>query len=248
MSNNYTDTLMRHREQWDKKPAVRAIYHYLYRKVEAALSACEPTVEIGCGCGNFKEFMPGSIATDYADTEWSERQVDACQMPFSDESVGNIVGIDVLHHIVNPVRFLTEAERVLTPGGRVVLVEPYVHSLWGRFMWQVLHHEQVSLDADFFDTPFHPDQPYPPDYANGATGYLLFWKHLAKLSPLIPRLTVAEKDLFSFIAHPMSGGFQPFCVLPAALAEPLSRIEDTLLQPLHPSITGLRMLVVLEKH
>jgi len=248
MSQDYTDTLMRHREQWDKKPAVRAIYHYWYRKVKAALSVCGPTVEIGCGCGNFKEFMADAIATDYVDTEWSERKVDACQMPFSDESVGNIVGIDVLHHIVNPMQFLRDAERILTAGGRIVLIEPYVHSLWGRLVYRVLHHEPVSMNADFFDMPYDPDQPYPPDYANGATGYILFWKQLAKLAIAVPGLAVVQKELFSFIAYPMSGGFQPFSALPAAAAVPLSKVEDTLLRPLHASITGLRMLVVLEKH
>lgn len=247
MPDDYTETLMRHREQWEKKPAVRAIYHYWYEKVKAELFANGPTIEIGCGCGNFKEFLPSAMATDYVKTKWSEREVDACKMPFSDESVGNVVGIDVLHHIVDPVRFLNEAERILTAGGRVVLIEPYVYSLWGRVIYQVLHHEPVSMEADFFNMPYDPDQPYPPDYANGATGYLLFWKFLNKLGTKVPRLGVVRKELFSFIAYPMSGGFQPFSVLPASMAKPLSRIEDKLLRPLHASVTGLRMLVVLEK-
>lgn len=247
MRESYIHSLIRHREQWESKPSVRAVYQYWYRKVCAVLSAVGTTVEIGCGCGNFKEFMTESVATDYIDTKWSECTVDACRMPFEDESIGNIVAIDALHHIHHPVRFLNEAERVLAAGGRVVLIEPYVHSLWGRLVWQVLHHEPVSMNTDFFKLPYDQEKPSPPDYANSATGFILFWKHWDKLGPYIPRLTLLRKELFSFIAYPLSGGFQSFSLLPAALAEPLSRAEDILLHPFHAIATGLRMLVVLEK-
>ena len=105
------------------------VYRYWYAKIVSELSRHRPIIELGCGCGNFKQFCPEAVSTDVFATPWCEQVVDAQHMPFEDASVGNLVLVDVLHHVPTPLNVIGEANRVLTGGGRMIILEPYI-SLW----------------------------------------------------------------------------------------------------------------------
>jgi len=66
--------------------------------------------------------------------------VDCLQMPFVDGSLGGVIAIDLLHHVAQPHAFLNEAARVLRPGGRVLLIEPYI-TLCSYLGYKLLQHE-----------------------------------------------------------------------------------------------------------
>jgi len=51
-------------------------------------------------------------------------EASACALPFSTRSFDGAVCSDVIEHVQSPTRLLTEAERVLCPGGRFVLTTP----------------------------------------------------------------------------------------------------------------------------
>ncbi len=52
---------------------------------------------------------------------------DAHQIPFADNSIDAVLCISVLMYLENPQRFLTEARRVLRPGGILYLNSPWVY-------------------------------------------------------------------------------------------------------------------------
>ena len=60
------------RFQWQRKPALRAIYADLYRRMAGQ---CVPgrTLEIGGGSGNFKEYAADVVASDIAFAPWLGR-------------------------------------------------------------------------------------------------------------------------------------------------------------------------------
>ena len=64
----------------------------------------------------------------------------ALALPFRSESVSAVLMLNVLHHLPDPAAFFSECERVLKPGGRVCLIEPYVSPL-SRQLVRPLHHE-----------------------------------------------------------------------------------------------------------
>ena len=119
-------TLEIQREAWERRPLVRELYEGWYRRIAGELApGGAPTVEIGCGIGTLKESIPEVIATDVVETPWTDQVVDASSLTYGDAELSNLVMVDVLHHLSEPIRFLNEARRVLAPGGRVVMVEPY---------------------------------------------------------------------------------------------------------------------------
>lgn len=58
--------------------------------------------------------------------------VDEEDLPLGDSSIDRIVLLHSLEHSENPTELLREIWRVLTPGGRVILIVPHRRGLWAR--------------------------------------------------------------------------------------------------------------------
>ena len=235
--------LLEHREIWQRKPVLRAIYADFYKRIAEACAA-GPTLEVGGGTGNLKTFRDDIVASDVQFAAWLDVVADAQRLPFATGAFANIVLFDVLHHLERPCRFLKEAERVLMPGGRVILVEPAITPLSYLF-YRYLHPEPVSLAADpLADGPLSQDRdPYD---ANQAIPTLLFGRYRARLETLVGGLRLVRLAHFSLFAYPLSGGFRPWSLLPGLLVGPLLRLE-ALIEPLVGRLVGFRLLAVLER-
>jgi SAM-dependent methyltransferase len=234
--------LTEQREIWARKPALRAVYADYYSRIVAWCGAGR-TLEIGGGSGNLKALWPEAIATDLVPAPWLDVAADAEALPFRDASVTNIVGVDVLHHLPRPRRFFGEAERVLAPGGRIVLLEPAVTA--GSYLfYRFLHPEPVVLGVDpLADAPAGPRDPFD---SNQAIPSLMFGRRRREFERAFPSLSVVERRYLSLIAYPLSGGFRRWSLVPAWLAGPLLAGERLVERPIGP-LLGFRLLVVLEK-
>jgi SAM-dependent methyltransferase len=237
-------TLREQRRAWDERPAVRHLYEYWFSLIADRLSTGPgPTVEIGAGCGGFQDFMPSAIGTDIVPTPWADRAADAEQLPFAEGEVRNLVMVDVLHHIPRPVAALREAERVLMPGGRLVMVEPYCSPL-STFGYRRFHHEDLDFNAD----PAAPasqssDDPFD---ANIALPTIIFFRRAEMLSQWTPGLSLVDRRRLAWLAYPLSGGFTGKPLLPDAGVEVAARV-DRALAPVMARLGGYRCLVALEK-
>jgi demethylmenaquinone methyltransferase/2-methoxy-6-polyprenyl-1,4-benzoquinol methylase len=48
-------------------------------------------------------------------------------LPFSSESFERIIMVDALHHVIDQHKTARELFRLLTPGGRIAVIEPDIH-------------------------------------------------------------------------------------------------------------------------
>ncbi len=231
------------RAVWDSKPVLRAVYGDYYRRMA---SQCRPgtTLEVGAGSGNLNEVMADVVASDIVACPWLDAVVDAQALPFADGSLANIVGVDVLHHVQYPRRFLAEARRVLAPGGRVVLVEPAITPVsWAVF--KLGHPEPVDMRADPLSAGA-PDASKHPMDSNQAIPTLLAGRDRNRLEREITGLRVAHAERLSLFAYPLSGGFRPWNLLPARAVGPVLRLEEHL-NPVLARAMGFRLLLVFER-
>lgn len=235
------ETLRDHERAWNERPLLRRIYRDWFALMASRLSDVPgPAVELGAGLARFREVVPDVVETDVEETPWSDLVVDAESLPYADGELANIVMLDVFHHLPKPAAFLEEATRALAPGGRVVMVEPYVSPVSG--VAYRLHHERLELDADGFA---ETDATDPLD-ANLAQSTLAFFRQRDEYARRWPALPVVEEAFFSFALYPLSGGFTRRPFLPAAAYRPLSAAERAV-APLLGRLAAFRCLIVLER-
>ena len=195
-----------YRAIWDRKPVLRAIYEDIYARMRAA---AKPglILEIGGGSGNFKQTAPETVSTDLVHAPWLDCVCDAQRLPFPDLAFSNVVMVDVLHHIESPVRALREIQRVLKPGGRLIFCEPAI-TLLSAVFYRLFHPEPFDLSADpLVEGPISAGKD--PWDSNQAIPTLLVARHRERLAALLPQLRLQRVNWFSFVAYPLSGGFDP---------------------------------------
>lgn len=87
-------------------------------------------LEIGAG-GNYLKEDFKSKYTDWLSLDYDLRsdsidlRGDGQQLPFKNEMFDTIISIDVLEHVPNPEKFVSEMFRVIKPGGKVILSTPF---------------------------------------------------------------------------------------------------------------------------
>jgi len=64
-------------------------------------------------------------------------QADSEHLPFADDSFDAITCANSFHHYPHQAVAIGEMHRVLRPGGRLVIVDGYRDSLWGRFIFDI---------------------------------------------------------------------------------------------------------------
>jgi SAM-dependent methyltransferase len=111
-------------------------FYRLYRtEVLARVAAVEGRRMLEVGCGEGMMFEGTDIHPVQMDVSMTRvaRAVDKCrmllcadgyQLPFAAGSFDVVLLIAVLEHTRDPRRMLAEAQRVLTPGGRAIIVVP----------------------------------------------------------------------------------------------------------------------------
>lgn len=243
----------RHRAALADNPALRELYARWYRQVGARLPARDlgPWIELGAGPGLSAEFIPGLVRTDLVGAPWLALRTSAEALPFASARVGALVLFDVLHHLGSARAFFQEADRVLRPGGRVVLCEPCVSPL-SYPVYRFLHEEGLSYRGDpweaAIDGPGRPSAAAPRDpfAGNQAVPTRLFSDGGTELARRFPRLAMIERRRFAGLSYPLSGGFGRRPLLPLSWWRALDGLE-TCLPGRAFDLVGFRMLVVVEK-
>jgi SAM-dependent methyltransferase len=236
-----------HRRAWEANAPLRALYADWYGRVAAALPppSLGARVELGSGPGFARAFIPDLELTDLVKAPWHDREVGAEALPYADGSLGALVLFDVLHHVPAPRAFFAEAARVLRPGGRLVMCEPFIGPL-SYPVYKFLHEEPVDLSADPLAPaardardPFDSNQAIPTTLFARARGRAAF-------EQAFPALAVRAVERLAGPSYPASGGFSRGPLLPGALWRALHALEARLPEPLFAAL-GFRMLVTLEK-
>jgi SAM-dependent methyltransferase len=236
------EILLRHQIIWQQKPVLRLLYREWYQEIAGWLQPGR-TLEVGGGTGNLKEFAPSVVCTDIVKLPWLDAVADAQQLPFASSSLANIVLFDTLHHLENVRYFFDEALRVLQPGGRVIIMDPYI-SLCSWPVYHFLHPEPVDFDQDPLAlSPLQPGRK--PFDANQAISTILFERSSRRFEELYPMLKKLRHHRLAFFAYPLSGGFDHPSLMPTWMVPPLSAVERFL--GVLSRYLAFRILVVWEK-
>jgi SAM-dependent methyltransferase len=164
---------------------------------------------------------------------------DGYELPFRDRAIAHLILFDVFHHLEKPALFLREARRVLAPGGRVILFEPFI-SYASYPVYGLLHHEPVALRKaiDRTDAPPAPRSYYA---AQGNATRLFF---RGETPPWPPGWRFRHGEAFAAFAYLFSGGFSKPAMYPAGCLNFLERCDRFLSR--WPGAFGARCLIAME--
>jgi SAM-dependent methyltransferase len=235
--------LEEHRRLWTRKPVLARVYAPWFEQLLAEAPRGGRVLEVGAGPGTLRAFAGDRrpdlrwVASDLEVLPWNQLAADAGRLPLRGASADAVLGLDVLHHLPDPRAFFAEAARVLAPGGRLALVEPWLSPLsWP--IYRFLHEEDCRLGVD----PWHP---FPAGKASfdgdAAVPFRLVgktspeeWRRLGLRPPVLSRL-----NCFAYL---LSLGFKPGSLLPLPLTPPLLAL-DRWSAPLSP-LLALRARIV----
>jgi SAM-dependent methyltransferase len=212
------------REILRTKPSLRRVYERVYAKMLGAADQFVPEakvcIELGSGGGFLPDLDPTIVASDIRYLSGLNLVFDAQDSPFRDDSVDVIYGMHVIHHIPRIRRFFAELERVLKPGGVLVVVEPY-WSPMAKVMYKRFHPEPFDEHAMTWE--FESTDPMS---SNQAMSYLLLQRDRAVFEQEFPNLEVFELGAFGGPSYVLTGGIWKQSLLPDGVLARLWDYED----------------------
>ncbi|MEK7658103.1 MAG: class I SAM-dependent methyltransferase [Patescibacteria group bacterium] len=207
-------------------------------------------VEVGCGTGISKFYIKARnfILTDYLDNDWLDiKNVDALNTPFENKSFDFIVSSNMIHHVPYPLKFFQEMNRILRPGG-VLLIQEINASFFMRLFLRLMRHEGYSFDVDVFNEEAVCTNPNDLWSANCAIPNLLF-DNKNKFKQKIPYFKIISDKYCEFFIFLNSGGViaKTFYIpLPIFLLRLIKLIDD-ILTIISPRIFALQRQIILQK-
>ncbi len=230
-----------HGEILRRKTFLKKLYADFYRRFKDSVEqpGKKMLVELGSGGGFIKEVIPNTVTSDILSIDAVDKVFSATDMPFEDESVDAFFMFDVLHHIAEPRKFLSEADRCLRSGGKVVMIEP-ANTLWARFIYKNFHHERFDVKGGW-----QVDKGGPLTQANGAMPWIIFVRDRSVFEQEFPRLKIAEIRNHTPLRYLLSGGFSVRQLAPGFLY-PVVKAIEYVLTPANNGL-GMFMTVILKK-
>ena len=126
-------------------------YHEAIRCFPEGLSKDAAILDIGCGGGGFLDRCRDAGYSNLSGIEFNEEALTICQnkgldvcdsriehVAESDRRFDVVCAFQVLEHVPDPVDFVRQASRVLTPNGRLILSTPNAESFFKRVHWHLL--------------------------------------------------------------------------------------------------------------
>lgn len=208
-----------------EKAFLRRLYLHYYDEFEAAVARAARggiVLEVGSGSGFYREIRPSVVALDLRPGANVDLLGSALALPLRAESASAVLLLNVLHHLPDSGAFFRECERVLKPGGRVCLIEPYVGPLSRRLI-RPLHHEPWD-EAAGWTLP----SAGPLTGANMAMPWIVFVRDRARYRAEFPRLPIDRLRTHTIILYLLSGGVSMRSVAPGPFFGPILALESLL--------------------
>lgn len=183
--------------QWQvlrSKQFLHRIYNDHYQLIKDHLPIpCDHVVELGSGAGFIEDTIPQAVRSDIVFHPFTQIVLDGIHPPLKNESLDAVVFLDVFHHIPDAFAFLKNIEKTLKPGGRIVMIEPWVSS-WSKIIYTRLHHEPLDWET----SEWNFESTGPVSGANQALPWIVFQRdqlifqrefpglHILKIQPMMP--------------------------------------------------------------
>jgi SAM-dependent methyltransferase len=244
-ATQFQKDILLNQERWRNKPVLRKIYREFHETIAKQLSGLPSplVVELGSGIGNIKDVIPHCLRTDLFPNPWIDQTENAYELSFVDSTVSDLILFDVFHHLRHPGTALRECWRVLRPGGRLIIFDPFI-SLLGLIVFGVYHTEPIAWRDEIVWNAPEGWSAKDSDYyaAQGNATRIFFWR---MDKTLLKDWNIVCRQRLATLSWAASGGYSG----PQLYSDqfyPQMRKLDRMCNSI-PGLFATRALVVLEK-
>ena len=157
----------------------------------------------------------------------AEKVIQAPLLPLLDNTVKALILNKVFHHIPNVSTFLAECERVLAPGGQLLIIDPS-HTPLARFLLKHFHTEPYDDKIDNWD--FISNNKATD--ANQANTWNIFFRDQKKFTINYPSLHLTKTQFLPWISYILTGGVSGKNLIPNCATKLILGL-DILFSPLN---------------
>ena len=207
-------------------------------------------IEVGSGSGLSKEFIKSKnyLITDFTDKEWLDKKmIDALNTNLVSNSFDFVIASNMIHHVPYPMLFFKEMDRILKPGGHMIIQDVNC-SLMLKLLLVLMNHEGYDSTVDVFDKRKICTDPQDLWAGNNSIPNLLF-DNEKKFEKEVNQFKVIFHNYSEFLTFINSGGVVSkifYLPLPNFFLK-LFYFIDTILCKLAPSFFALQRQIVLKK-
>lgn len=232
------ESLIEHKSIINSKLFLKNVYIDFYKKLKGhTVPKKGLLIEVGSGGGFLKRFIPKVITTDVLKADGIDRKLDLEDIKLKSNSVSAFYMLNVFHHIKNPKRALSEMQRCLIGGGKIIMIEPWP-TIFSKFIYRNFHHETFDTSSDW-----KIKGSGRMSDANGALPWIVFRRDSQKFNKLFPNLVITKITPHTPLKYLFSGGLSHPQYLPNSFY-PLLTLIEKLLSPLNNLVAMFATIVV----
>lgn len=241
--------LLEHRRVWQEKEVLARVYGPWFEALLAEVPAGGHALEVGAGPGFLAQHARATrsdmtfTALDVLPSTWNDLVGDGLRLPVRTRSIDTLLGLDLLHHLARPAAFFREASRVLRPGGRLAVVEPWI-TPFSFPVYRLFHQEGCTLGLDPWD-PFGIGEGAKDAFQGDAAVVWALVRRTRAETWADLGFQPPEVRVLNGFAYLLSLGFKRASLLPRGGVRPLQAIDHAL-RGLAP-LLGMRVQAVWPK-
>ena len=248
---NSEERFLIHKKNLENKKMLKSCYSDFYQKIfqmetkygQINNQKKNLKIELGSGVGFIKKYDQSIVTSDVVYNKFTDKIIDANNLPYGDNEIKSIIGIFCFHHFRDPLNFLRDIEKKLVDGGVCILVEPYYGPL-ASVIYKRVHESEYFDPNESFD--HIAENKTAMEKANQALSYIYFIKNKEKFNKMFPKLQIMHTTIFdNYLRFLFSGGLNFKKLLPNFLTTPI-KIFEKILNPLKKFL-GIHYLIVIKK-
>ena len=227
--------------------------YLIYRRyswMNSFINENQKGVEVGAGSGLSKEFIKAKnfMITDFTNEDWLDKKmVDALDTKLKSNSLDFIIASNMIHHVPRPILFFEEMNRILKPGGNLIIQDVNCSTML-RFLLRITNHEGYDSTVDVYDRQKVCTDPEDLWAGNNSIPNLLF-DDINKFNQNVKQFEIVHQKYTEFLIFINSGGVvSKTYYIP--LFNPLLKFVsfiDAFLCKIAPSFFALQRQIVLKK-
>jgi SAM-dependent methyltransferase len=224
---------------------VRDMQSLMVAKMEANLRPLQlqenrKFIELGAGVIPMSNIDARIKSTDVVPSDHLDGVLDATKLDVADNCITGFFLQNTFHHIPDPKAFFEETSRVLVPGGRIVILDPYYNNISRWLYMRLFKTEDFDMNGSWIS-----DSTHAMIGANQALSYIVFRRDREVFATTFPELAIVGCSPVVFgLRYILTGGVNFKKIAPSWIFSVVRRFEK---YPRSLRFFAIHWIVVVEK-